>query len=139
MPKIRFANRVIECEVNANLRRVLMAAGLPLYHPMARPIHCRGLGTCGTCAVKIKGEVSETTKIERWRLSFPPHQSGSGLRLACQCQVRGDIEVEKWDGFWGNRAIEHTDRAAQEEMGVPRRSDAKEIIDSRSGTPSSER
>ncbi len=103
MPKICFHGREIECELGANLRQVLMARGLPLYHPAARVIHCRGLGTCGTCAVKIEGNVSEMTAVERWRLNFPPHQSQSGLRLACQCKVLGDLRIEKWEGLWGHR------------------------------------
>jgi ferredoxin len=103
MPKIIFRGQELECELGANLRQVLMAHGLPLYHPVARVIHCRGLGTCGTCAVKIEGTVSEMTGVERWRLNFPPHHAQSGLRLACQCKVMGDLRLEKWKGLWGNR------------------------------------
>jgi hypothetical protein len=43
------------------------------------------------------------TGVERWRLNFPPHHSQSGLRLACQCKVMGDLRIEKWEGLWGNR------------------------------------
>ncbi|MFN3182245.1 MAG: hypothetical protein ACE37F_09620 [Nannocystaceae bacterium] len=39
--------------------------------------------------------------MERWRLGFPPHERTSGLRLACQIEVTGDIEVTKHPGFWG--------------------------------------
>ena len=101
MPIIKFAGQQIECEQGANLRRVLLDAGMPLYNGLARQIHCRGLGTCGTCSVEIDGRVSEMTAIERWRLGFPPHQSGSGLRLACQCDVLGDLELKKGPGLWG--------------------------------------
>lgn len=101
MPTIKIDNQQIECEENANLRRVLMKANAKLYNGLARQTHCRGLGTCGTCAVEISGPVTEMTKIEQWRLSFPPHKKGSGLRLACQACVLGDLEVRKRSGLWG--------------------------------------
>ena len=107
MPKIEFANRIVECQTGENLRSVLMRNGLPLYNGIARAIHCRGLGTCGTCSVEVDGAVSEKTRIEKWRLSFPPHtQSNSesfGLRLACQCKVIGNLKLTKHVGMWGNR------------------------------------
>ena len=103
MPKILFSGETVECERGANLRQVLQKANLPLYNRVADLIHCRGLGTCGTCAVEIEGHVSEMTKVEKWRLGFPPHRSGSGLRLACQCKVLGDLRITKHDGMWGNK------------------------------------
>jgi len=101
MPTIRFAGREIECEPGANLRRVLLDAELPLYNPPMKTLHCRGFGTCGTCAVQVDGEVSPMTSVERWRLGFKPHRRNSGLRLACQCEVRGDLELTKYPGRWG--------------------------------------
>ena len=103
MPTINFAGQVIECQQGANLRRVLLSEKAPLYNGVANAIHCRGLGTCGTCAVEVEGAVSELTSVERWRLSFPPHQSDSGLRLACQCEVLGDLKIAKRGGLWGNK------------------------------------
>jgi len=109
MPTIRFANHTVECETGDNLRRVLRKNKLPLYNGAAPIIHCRGLGTCGTCAVRIEGEVSEMTGIERWRLSVPPHNKENGLRLACQCQVLGDLTLTKYEGLWGHKQeIKHT-------------------------------
>ena len=47
------------------------------------------------------------TRVERWRLGFPPHvysQSlANELRLACQCVVLGDLRLEKLKGLWGNK------------------------------------
>ena len=103
MPKIEFSGTVIQCEQGANLRQVLLKSNLPLYNGVAKFIHCRGLGTCGTCAVRIEGEVSTPTAIETWRLNFPPHKKGSGLRLACQCKVQGDLKIHKLAGLWGDR------------------------------------
>ena len=108
MPTVEFAGRKVECLHGANLRTVLLRARLPIYSRVARAIHCRGLGTCGTCAVRIEGPVSEPTSVESWRLDFPPHDSERGLRLACQCSVLGDLVVTKYEGLWG----QHTDRPA---------------------------
>lgn len=103
MPQIEFAGKLIECEAGANLRRILLDAGLPLYNGIAGAIHCRGMGTCGTCSLEIEGEVSDMTWIEKWRLGFPPHRRHRGLRLACQCQVLGDLKLTKHGGLWGNQ------------------------------------
>jgi ferredoxin len=101
MPKVEFAGATVECPEGANLRTVLLRARLPLYNGVARAIHCRGFGTCGTCAVRIEGPVSDPTPIERARLAFPPHDRDAGLRLACQTRVLGDVAVTKYDGLWG--------------------------------------
>jgi len=90
MPKITFNNQTLECNEGDNLRWVLPEAKLPLYNGIAKAIHCRGLETCGTCAVEIDGPVSDLTTVEKCRLGFPPHKSDSGLRLACQCKVLGN-------------------------------------------------
>lgn len=98
---ILFSGREISCEHGANLKQVLLREGLSPYNGKARQVNCRGLGTCGTCAVEIEGKVSPMTRVETWRLGFPPHEEGSGLRLACQCQVLGDLRITKHPGFWG--------------------------------------
>lgn len=101
MPTIEFEGRKVECPQGANLRMVLLRARLPLYSKVARALHCRGFGTCGTCAVRIEGPVSAPTAMERWRLERPPHDPERGLRLACQCSVLGDLRVTKYEGVWG--------------------------------------
>ena len=106
MPTVHFAGQSVECLVGANLRIVLLRAQLPLYNSVAKALHCRGFGKCGTCAVRIEGPVSEPTPAEQKRLRFPPHSQESGLRLACQCNVLGDIEVTKYEGLWGQRVDE---------------------------------
>ena len=106
MPTVTFEERSIECPEGANLRVVLLRARVPLYTRVARAVHCRGHGTCGTCAVKVEGPVSEPTEIEKRRLRFPPHTPKTGLRLACQCNVLGDVRITKHPGFWGQHAPE---------------------------------
>ena len=101
--KIKFKGKTIEAKHNANIRKILRNAGLTPHNGNAEFLNCKGLGTCGTCAVEIKGEVSPMTKREKWRLNFPPHQLDSNLRLACQCKVLSDLYIQKHDGFWGEK------------------------------------
>ena len=117
MPTIEFDGVTVNCEAGENLRTALMRTGLPLYNGIARQIHCRGLGTCGTCAVEVtcggagdqqcdvSARVTPTTAVERWRLAFPPHQTGSALRLACQCRILDDVKLKKYRGLWGHRTV----------------------------------
>ena len=101
MPVVVFRGRSVECLHGANLRLVLLRARLPLYNDVARALNCRGRGVCGTCTVRIAGPVSEPTEAERRRVGLPPHQSDTGLRLACQCNVLGDVVVTKHPGLFG--------------------------------------
>ncbi|HMP99466.1 MAG TPA: hypothetical protein PKC24_06760 [Cyclobacteriaceae bacterium] len=101
MPHIHFMQQIISCEIGENLRDVLLQNGMHPYNGNAKLINCRGLGTFGTCAVKITGPVSAATAVEKWRLNFPPHQIQNGLRLACQTKILADVVVQKFEGFWG--------------------------------------
>ena len=87
------------------LRTALLRRGISPHNNNSMLINCRGLGTCGTCAVEVRGDVepAEASARERLRLSFPPHELRPNLRLACQCTVRGDVVVSKFEGFWGAR------------------------------------
>lgn len=105
MPLIKAQGKTIECSVGANLRQVLLQHEIDLYNGAATVINCHGLGTCGTCAVAVTGNVSPMTWKEKTRLSLPPHAIAAApqnqRRLACQVQVLGDVEVTKYDQFWG--------------------------------------
>ena len=101
MPEVTVQGRTFQCEKGDNLRHVLLQQGIDLYNSQARLINCHGIGTCGTCAVEIEGEVSEMGWRERGRLSLPPHDLTQSRRLACQVNVLGDIRITKYDGFWG--------------------------------------
>ena len=89
------------CDRQSNLRKVLMDNGIELYNNNAKIINCMGIGTCGTCAVLVEGEVNEPNWKDKARRSLPPHSPTSDRRLACQTQVLGDVKVTKFDGFWG--------------------------------------
>lgn len=101
MVKVVAQGKTFYCQRGANLRAVLLENGIDLYNGGAKIINCHGIGTCGTCAVMVAGEVSEANWRDKTRRSLPPHSPTKNLRLACQVQVLGDISVTKFDGFWG--------------------------------------
>ncbi|MEM9266559.1 MAG: 2Fe-2S iron-sulfur cluster-binding protein [Cyanobacteria bacterium P01_F01_bin.13] len=102
MPKITVQKKTLECEAGANLRHVLIENGIALHNGNSKLINCRGIGSCGTCAVLVEGEVSEPNWKDRGRRSLPPHNPERPLRLACQTRVLDDITVKKYDQFWGH-------------------------------------
>lgn len=107
MVKVLAQGKTFYCDHGANLREVLLENNINLYNGGATIINCRGIGTCGTCAVEVAGEISAVNWREQTRRSLPPHSPTRNLRLACQTQVLGDISVTKFDGFWGqgNRIV----------------------------------
>lgn len=102
MPTVRAFGKTITCAPGANLRKVLLENGIELYNGNAKIVNCMGIGSCGTCAVEIQGEVSEPNWKDKARRSLPPHSPHKNRRLACQTKVLGDICVTKYDGFWGS-------------------------------------
>jgi ferredoxin len=109
VPKITFGDRTITCADETTLREALRREGLTPHGGRSQWLNCTGIGSCGTCAVEIRGEVGPLTAMERWRLSFPPHDPARGLRLACQVKVTSDLVVIKHPGFWGQRVDEPGD------------------------------
>ena len=104
MPKITFGGRTFECAPGTTLRDALRREGLTPHGGGSERLNCMGLGSWGTCAVELVGEVGPLTAMERWRLAFPPHDRSRGLRLACQVKVERDLVVLKHPGFWGERS-----------------------------------
>jgi ferredoxin len=101
MPTVTVLGKTIKCQHGANLRQLLLDHKITLYNGKAQIINCRGIGSCGTCAVAIEGDVSSLNWKARTRLSLPPHSLAKNLHLACQTKVLGDISVTKYSGFWG--------------------------------------
>lgn len=101
MPIVQAQGKLMECESGANLRQVLLDHGVEVYNDAAKLINCHGIGTCGTCAVEIQGTIAAPSWREQGRLSLPPHSSDRPRRLCCQIRVTADLEVTKYDGFWG--------------------------------------
>lgn len=110
MPTIQFQDEEIECENGAVLRDALLDADLSPHNGATQYLNCRGHATCGTCAVEVRGDVSEMADDERRRLSMRPHDLDSGLRLSCQTRVEGDVEVVKHPGFWGQKVEDRGER-----------------------------
>ena len=71
MPIIIAQGKTIEGDRYCNLRRLLLDNQVDLYNGNARVINCRGIGSCGTCAVSIEGEVSPPNK-ERANTAIAP-------------------------------------------------------------------
>ena len=121
MPVVHYDGEAIECERGAILRDVLLEAGLSPHNGVADRINCGGRATCGTCAVRVDGTVSDPTPAERRRLSVPPLRGTEGMRLSCQTEVLDDLEVTKGSGLWGQMEPKATpDRS----VGADERSDA---------------
>ncbi len=101
---IIYDGRQITCTPGQNLRRILIDNSLTPHNHESRYINCKGLGTCGTCAVHIiAGENGKMNSIEKIRLSLPPFQKSQTLRLACQMTVTSNLELKKGNGFWGEK------------------------------------
>lgn len=101
--KVQFQNKIIEVDPSKNLRDELLQAGLSPYNGSSEYLNCRGFGSCGTCALEVKGKLSPKTRMEKWRLNFPPHKADYGLRLACQVKAQSDLSLKKHNGFWGSQ------------------------------------
>jgi ferredoxin len=53
MPTVTVQGKTVICDYGANLRKVLLKHKIDLYNGTSRIINCRGIGTCGTCAVAV--------------------------------------------------------------------------------------
>lgn len=101
MPTIKFVNEKKEIQVpeGANLRAEAKRAGVQLYQGPERVLNCMGLGSCGTCRVNITKGMENTSPRglkERLRMAVSMAYVGNEetMRLACQTEVLGDIEVQ---------------------------------------------
>lgn len=115
MPVVKFVkeNKEIDVPPGTNLRKAAQDAGVNLYQGLNgigasvnKYVNCYGWGTCGTCMVNItKGMENTSSPSLRERIKFTVpfpdpmpamHYIGheATMRLACQVQVNGDMEVE---------------------------------------------
>ncbi|WP_319004334.1 2Fe-2S iron-sulfur cluster-binding protein [Natrinema amylolyticum] len=110
MPTVTVGDRELKCDEGATLRDALLRAdGYSPHNEMTQVANCGGNGLCGTCAVEVDGETDQLGSREQRRLSLPPHEESDGLRLSCQTCVRGDLEVTKHGGLWGQHVEDRTD------------------------------
>lgn len=97
MPKINFVveNLQVEVQPGRKVRAIALENGIYVNREWVKGVNCGGRGICGTCNVWIKaadGAVSPPNMREKL------HGMGVGRRLACQTEVRGDIEVTTMAG-----------------------------------------
>ena len=100
MPKITFLRENVEIEVSpgTNLREAALAEGIELYPGIKKYLNCRGHSSCGDCRVYVKKGMEHTspkTFMEKLRIAVSWFKLGheQEVRLACQTEVNGDIEV----------------------------------------------
>ncbi|WP_339483642.1 iron-sulfur-binding ferredoxin reductase [Pseudomonas sivasensis] len=85
MPELYVGERHWSVTAGSNLLDALNQAGV------AVPYSCRA-GSCHACLVRCRGEVEDKQPD-----ALSPAQRQDGWRLACQCQVMGDLQVETFD------------------------------------------
>jgi ferredoxin len=105
MPKVTFVKekRTIEVPDGAVLRTEALKNGIQVNPGIHKVLNCKGLGSCGSCCVKItKGEDNVSRQgIREWlRFLLGPLTffmrigNEKTMRLSCQCRVHGDCEIE---------------------------------------------
>ncbi len=77
--------RTIPAGEGADLLRLLQNNGVAMNTP------CAGKGTCGKCAVRIKGNLEAPPDKEK--LLLGAEKLGKGFRLACYTHVSSDLDV----------------------------------------------
>tara|TARA_B100000676_G_C17360577_1_gene475576 strand:- start:130 stop:483 length:354 start_codon:yes stop_codon:yes gene_type:complete len=117
MPTVTFKNekKKIAVPEGANLRAVAMEAGVKLSNGIHTFPVCMGFG-CRVFVTKGQENLSQPGITEKAMTRFGGNPLAffsylgreDEMRLACQCKVTGDIEVEtqaacNWHGekFWG--------------------------------------
>lgn len=101
MPIVNFVAEKKQVQVpdGANLRKEALKAGIPLYPHIHKYLNCRGLAQCASCRVLVtKGmeNASPMGLLEKMRLKFSFVYIGyeETMRLACQTEVHGDMDVQ---------------------------------------------
>ncbi|MGP0174069.1 iron-sulfur-binding ferredoxin reductase [Pseudomonas sp. NCHU5208] len=86
MPELRVGQRRFQVAAQSNLLDALLGNGIAVPHS------CRA-GSCHACLVRcIEGEAHD-----RQPEALATDKRAEGWRLACQCQVVGDLSVEPFD------------------------------------------
>ncbi len=96
MPSIRIRGRpeVFPCNLTTSILNVLLQNAVPI------DTVCGGRANCGRDLIRIhaggrflspvrEGEAARLTAVAR-----EGEPAGPDIRLACQCYVRGDVEIE---------------------------------------------
>jgi len=77
--------RSVAAKEGTLLSEAVIATGLPLEQS------CAGRGICGKCKVLAEGRLGPLDEVELEQLT--PAEQAANYRLACRCQVLGDVTV----------------------------------------------
>ncbi len=101
--KVTFTHceKTVECKPHTNLRQLAIEQDVDLYNGLSRFFNCEGHGLCGTCTVEVVPQEGVTRKGAKE--NFRPFQLKGNLRLSCQVEVTGDIQVTKHAGMYGTK------------------------------------
>lgn len=90
MVRIRVGGKEVHCERGENLREVLVRHEL-LPAEDGQWGLCKGTLQCGTCMVRITGEVKDLAQSDT--NSSPIYLSGN-LRRSCRISIQGDLDLK---------------------------------------------
>lgn len=76
-------------EVVQTISNTILAVALNKTHPL--DMQCGGAGTCRSCRVFVEGTLCPPTDVEL--AVFSQAELASGLRLACQARIVGDVKI----------------------------------------------
>ena len=97
MPVIHFVREQLQVEVpeGDHVRYLALENDVPLYSGLWKLANCHGNGLCATDRVIVTpaSNVNAPTMLEQVRLG-KALKKNPNLRLACQVEVFGDIEVQ---------------------------------------------
>lgn len=90
----------MQVPVGANLRRILLNAGISPYTTVTRKANCGGRGLCATCGVLVE---EGTPSPQHWHDKLAAHYGYP--RLSCQITVSHNMTVRILTDkiIWGKR------------------------------------
>jgi len=99
MPKVTFLNETttVEAKKGQTIKEVAIETGIPLHRGFWTWANCRSHGLCGSCLVWVTELAPHALSPKGFREKVRPKIKGK-VRLACQAQVLGDIEVRTLPG-----------------------------------------
>ena len=98
MPKVVFVNehRIVDVPQGKNLKTLALELGINPHREFFRGVNCGYLGLCGTCQVWVRE--SSPGSASRRNLREALAGMRGERRLACQVEIKGDLEVTTFAG-----------------------------------------
>jgi len=100
MSRVHFRkeNVTVHAREGVNLRALCNEYGIDPYPMLGGALSCRGKGMCGTCAVTVdvEGDDAALSPPDAREISFlkrVPEALRADMRLACRCEVIGDVTI----------------------------------------------